>query len=68
MRTKLDLTALLAPPPHSGHSGSTAPIRTYGTEQGSCQEYIASVAIDGKAQSAHGSVCREPNHSWRIKS
>jgi surface antigen len=59
MRMKLVLTAL---------TGSAVPTRTYDTAQGPCREYTTSVVIDGRTQSAHGTSCREPHGTWRIKS
>ncbi|HZF36233.1 MAG TPA: hypothetical protein VE914_20725 [Candidatus Angelobacter sp.] len=54
--------------PISGHSGSTVPTRTDDGAQEPCREYVASVVIDGKTQSAHDTICREPDGTRRIES
>ncbi|MCW9034394.1 MAG: RT0821/Lpp0805 family surface protein [Alphaproteobacteria bacterium] len=53
--------------PDSGNSGSVTPTRTYQTaDQQPCREYSSTVVIDGVAQEAVGTACREPDGTWRI--
>lgn len=53
--------------PDSGHSGTYTPTRD-GTDQAGnyCREYQTSVQIDGKADKAFGTACRQPDGSWKV--
>ncbi len=53
--------------PDSGHEGTITPTRTYETAANeSCREYRQTVTIDGKAETAFGKACRQPDGSWKI--
>ncbi len=53
--------------PDSGHSGSYTPTRTYQTAQGKpCREYTTTVVIEGRAETAYGTACREPDGTWTL--
>jgi len=47
----------------------TPAVATYGAPAaggGECREYQSTVTIDGRPQRAFGTVCRQPDGSWRI--
>ena len=53
--------------PDSGAQVGVTPTRTYQTASGQyCREYQATVQISGKAEQAYGTVCRQPDGSWKI--
>ncbi|MDJ0867449.1 MAG: RT0821/Lpp0805 family surface protein [Myxococcota bacterium] len=55
--------------PDSGHAGSITPIRTYQTSDGvHCREFTQTIWVEGRAERAHGTACREPDGSWWIDS
>jgi surface antigen len=55
--------------PDNGHSGQITPTLTYQNATGQyCREFTHTIFIDGKAQKAHGSACREPDGTWRLVS
>lgn len=55
--------------PDSGHSGSITPTRTWQRDTGQyCRDYTQSIVIDGKAEEAKGTACREDDGTWRIVS
>ncbi len=54
--------------PESGNSGTFIPTRD-GTNTATgeyCREYQTTVNVGGKAESAYGTACRQPDGSWRI--
>lgn len=53
--------------PDSGDHGTVRPAEWYRDEQGNdCREFEQTIYIDGRAQTATGTACREPDGSWRI--
>jgi surface antigen len=53
--------------PDSGHSGSTTPIRTYQTADGTyCREFQQSIQVAGRTERAYGTACRQPDGTWQI--
>ncbi len=53
--------------PDSGNEGTITPTRTYELASGGhCREYQQTVTIDGKLETAFGTVCRQPDGSWKI--
>jgi surface antigen len=53
--------------PDSGHGGSVTPTKTYQQASGTyCREYTQTVEIGGKAETATGTACRQPDGTWRI--
>ncbi len=62
MRMKLVFPALTASAILAACAGDHGPKEIGGALIGT------SVVIDGKAQSAHGTACREPDGTWRIES
>lgn len=53
--------------PDSGHSGDFTPTRTYQTAQGqNCRDYEQTIYVDGKAETAAGRACRNPDGTWQI--
>ncbi len=43
------------------------PVRVYRAHKRYCREYTTRVNIGGRWQSAHGTACRMPDGSWKIK-
>jgi len=55
--------------PDSGNYGSVTPIRDGHTHAGAyCREYQTTVTVGGRAQSAYGTACQQPDGSWQIVS
>lgn len=53
--------------PDSGNSGSTTPMQTYQTTNGTyCREFTQTVNVGGEIQDAYGTACRQPDGSWKI--
>jgi surface antigen len=53
--------------PNSGHAGSITPVRTYQTANNQyCREYRQVIQIDGRAEEALGTACRQNDGSWQI--
>ena len=53
--------------PDSGHSGTVTPMRTWQAQDGRyCREYEQTVYIEGRAERATGTACREPDGTWRM--
>ena len=53
--------------PDSGNSGTTTPIQTYQTGNGTyCREFTQTVNVGGQIQDAYGTACRQPDGSWKI--
>lgn len=53
--------------PRSGHHGSYTPIRDGHTDAGAyCRQYRTTVNIDGRAETAYGTACQQPDGTWRI--
>ena len=54
--------------PDSGHRGSVTPVRTYrDANNQDCRDYESTVYIDGRAETATGEACRQPDGSWSLK-
>ena len=55
--------------PESGNYGTITPVRdgesTYGRY---CREYQQTIYVDGKAESAYGTACRNDDGTWEIVS
>ena len=53
--------------PHSGHSGTFTPTRTYQTAGGrDCREYQTTVTVGGRNKDAYGTACRQGDGTWKI--
>ncbi len=54
--------------PDNGHHGSVTPIREghNSSTGGVCREYKQSIFIDGQAQTAVGTACRNPDGTWSM--
>lgn len=53
--------------PDTGHSGEVTPTETFQTAQGvNCREFKQTVMIDGEANTAHGTACRQQDGNWKI--
>ncbi len=52
--------------PDSGASGSITPTKTYDNGGRYCREYTQNIQVGGKAQSGHGTACRNPDGTWEI--
>jgi surface antigen len=54
--------------PQSGNYGTITPVRE-GTDSSSgayCREFQQTVSIGGKAESAYGTACRQPDGTWKV--
>ncbi len=55
--------------PDSGNYGSVTPLNSYQQSNGRyCREYTHQVTINGQTEQASGTVCRQLDGSWQIKS
>lgn len=55
--------------PNTGNSGSVTPVKTYQEPSGQyCREYQQVITVGGEKETAHGTACRMPDGSWKIKS
>jgi surface antigen len=55
--------------PNNGNSGYTVPTNTYQNSTGTyCRQYQTTVVIDGRAETAVGTACRQPDGTWRMTS
>jgi len=52
--------------PDSGHSGGTAPTRTYNDSGKDCREFETTVNVEGKSETATGRACRNDDGSWTV--
>lgn len=53
--------------PDAGARYTLIPTRTYEASSGRyCREYTSRAEIGGRAQSVHGTACRQPDGSWEI--
>ena len=52
--------------PESGHSGSVTPIREgrQASTGSTCREYKQTIVIDGKAETAIGTACKQADGTW----
>ncbi|HEY4135051.1 MAG TPA: RT0821/Lpp0805 family surface protein [Alphaproteobacteria bacterium] len=54
--------------PQSGNYGTITPVRE-GTDSSTgayCREFQQTVTIGGKAESAYGTACRQPDGTWKV--
>jgi len=59
-----------APPPAYYYPAYPAPAPQPSATGGAaeeCREYQATTTIDGQPQQIHGTACRQPDGSWKIK-
>lgn len=55
--------------PDSGYSGETVAQPAYVSDGGdTCRRYTQTIRVDGRAETAEGVACRQPNGSWQIVS
>jgi surface antigen len=55
--------------PDSGNSSTVVPTRTYQQPDGQyCREFEQTVTIEGRAEKAYGTACRQPDGAWQIVS
>ena len=53
--------------PDTEHSGSFTPQEPFQNKSNQyCREFQQTVTIGGKAQTAYGTACRQPDGSWKI--
>lgn len=53
--------------PETGHSGSITPIRDGRDSTGNfCREFQQEVVVDGRAEQASGTACRQPDGMWKV--
>ncbi|HYH21103.1 MAG TPA: RT0821/Lpp0805 family surface protein [Azospirillum sp.] len=55
--------------PETGARGSVQPQRTYQNNAGqTCRDYTHTIYVQGQAESARGTACRQPDGSWALVS
>lgn len=55
--------------PETGARGSVQPQRTYLNNAGqTCRDYTHTIYVQGQAESARGTACRQPDGSWALVS
>jgi len=55
--------------PDSGYDAQVVPTRTYQQPSGTyCRDYTQSIFIDGQAQTARGTACRQADGTWQTVS
>lgn len=55
--------------PQSGNHGSFTPAGYYQNSAGQyCREYSQTIYVGGKAESAYGTACRQPDGNWQVVS
>lgn len=53
--------------PQSGNSGSYTPVREGHTPSGDyCREYQQTIVVDGRAETAYGTACKNPDGTWQL--
>ncbi len=53
--------------PSSGNYGTITPVREGSDTSGAyCREFQQTVSIGGKAESAYGTACRQPDGTWKV--
>ncbi|MFC7331981.1 RT0821/Lpp0805 family surface protein [Rhodocista pekingensis] len=53
--------------PDTGNRGTIAPTRSYTNDAGNlCREYTHTVHVDGRAETARGTACRQDDGTWRL--
>lgn len=59
---------LLTPPsgPSQGARLAQAPVTDGPVTDGPCREFQTTIVIDGKREPAHGTVCQQPDGTWRV--
>lgn len=54
--------------PNSGNAGAITPTQTYYAQSGQpCRQFEQTIIIDGRAESAYGTACRDNSGSWKIQ-
>lgn len=55
--------------PETGRRGVVEPTRTYESSSGqTCRDYAHTVYVDGEAETARGTACRQADGNWRLVS
>lgn len=55
--------------PETGNRGTVQPQRTYQNAGGqTCREYTHTIYVEGRAETARGTACRQPDGSWQLTS
>ena len=53
--------------PQSGYSGTVEPRDTYRNTNGQlCREYTHTIYVDGRAETARGTACRQNDGTWQL--
>ena len=53
--------------PETGNRGTIQPQRTYQNSTGqTCREYNHTIYVEGRAETAHGTACRQPDGTWQL--
>jgi surface antigen len=54
--------------PDSGNYGTITPTNTYQQNGSYCREYTQTIYVQGRAETARGTACRNGDGSWRVVS
>jgi surface antigen len=53
--------------PNNGNYGYTVPTTTYQSASGQyCREYQTTIVVNGRAETAYGTACRQADGSWQV--
>lgn len=53
--------------PESGHSGYVTPVREGTSNSGNlCREYKQTIVVDGRAETAYGTACKNRDGTWAL--
>lgn len=52
---------------NSGASGQVQPGHPYKTAEGMCRDFTHTIRIEGRAETARGIACRNPDGTWQIQ-
>lgn len=52
--------------PDSGNYGTITPVRTYQTDGRYCRDYSHTIYVNGRAETARGTACRQADGTWQV--
>ena len=53
--------------PDTAYEYEVTPTRTFDTAEGPCREFTMQALVGGSTERVHGTACRQPDGSWRIR-
>ena len=67
LESNRDNTASAWQNPNSGNAGRITPTQTFTQGNQPCRRFEQTIIVDGKAESAYGTACRQSNGTWEIQ-